>query len=231
MTTFGPWTISSILSDANSKQIAAVTSDKQPGSWVIKIKTNKDHEELRCVLNLIAGPRIRHMIEFPANPYHLFGQTEEAVWFAMRRYDGHVTKAHRGSWKKIAIAGIEFLQDIHRDHNNVYMDIRPENIMVDAHFNTFHFGDFELVDAVNKDLTESYQPETISYFMAKGAQLKQPLYSWRQDLRSLGQLLINLTESEEPEINLFMNTIKKVKWTAVKPPPKSFYIKLASMFE
>lgn len=203
MTLLGPWTTDDTISDVNNKRIVKVTSELD-GNWVVKIKSNKNLadtrglEELTEVLRLQQS-KVRHMIELPNDAYHMFGQTATEIWFAMKRYDGHLTSAHRGSWKRLAVYGLEFLQDMHRTHRRVYMDIRPENVLVSysGGLPDFCFADYELVDEICDMKTRDYDLGCRWYFMARGAELDEPMYSWRQDLVALGYLLVNLTKDAD----------------------------------
>jgi len=177
------------LSNFNNKQISAVSSN-QKGDWVIKIKTNKDTDELIEVLSLLQDPP-RNMVQVPASAYHRFGVTEDKVWYAMKMYDGHLTKAHADKWKLIGTACIQFLADLHTKHRKVYMDFRLENILVSGE--TFVVADYELLTKIENVVTKKEGRNTAWYFYSKGAEPDQWLYSWRQDLVGLGYLLIELT--------------------------------------
>jgi len=203
MTQLGPWTTGDIISDANNKRIVNVSSELD-GNWVIKIKSNKDIAEARGLDELtevlrLRQSEVRHMIEMPKDSYHMFGQTATEIWFAMKRYDGHLMPAHRGSWKRLAVYGLEFLQDMHRIHRRVYMDMRPENVLVSYSDGLpyFCFADYELVDEMCDTSTRDFDLGCRWYFMARGAEIDEPMYSWRQDLVGLGYLLVQLTSDAE----------------------------------
>jgi len=187
--TYGPWTPTSVLCDENNKKILGIDS-----SWVIKVKSNKCIEELTDILSFIRCP-VRNMVEVPREPYQQFGITADSVWFAMKRYDGHLTRAHAHMWKTVATSCIAFLRDLHCLHRKVYMDFRMENILVSG--NTVVVADYELVTDVSSKKTCDYPVDTRWYFMARGAEPNKRLYSWRQDLVSLGYILLLLTTKPE----------------------------------
>lgn len=186
---YGPWTIDEIISDRNEKKIAAVSTDVK-GSWVIKIQSNKCLEELTDFMALVREPP-RNMVAVPPTAYELFGLTPTESWYAMKRYDGHLTKAHSHMWRQVGIACIQFLSDLHCIHRKVYMDFRLENILVSG--STVAVADYELVTSVSPELTSKSECSTRWYFYARGAERDAPLYSWRQDLVSLGYILVQLT--------------------------------------
>jgi hypothetical protein len=187
--TYGPWTTNNVLSDNNQKMIVDASSDLD-GKWVLKKKSNKSLDEFVELLRLVQKP-IRHMVEFPKNSYHMFGQNESEIWFAMKRYDSHLNAEHQSLWLTLGVSGVQFLQDLHHLHRRVYMDMRNENVLVSN--NKFHFADYELIDVVSPPKTRDYDLEFRWYFMARGAEPDEQLYSWKQDLVGLGYLLVQLT--------------------------------------
>jgi hypothetical protein len=197
---YGPWTVNVCLSSFNNKQINSVSS-KEKGDWVIKVKTNKDTDELIQVLTLLEDPP-RNMVEVPTTAFYRFGVTEDKVWYAMKLYDGHLTKAHANKWRLIGTACIQFLADLHTKHRKVYMDFRLENILVSG--DTFVIADYELLSNVEGPVTKKAGRNTAWYFYSKGAEPDQWLYSWRQDLVGLGYLLVQLT-TDLPFYDDFMN--------------------------
>jgi len=197
---YGPWDFNSCISDLNGKQIISVSS-KQLSNWVIKVKTNKDIDELTSVLCLRSNPP-RNMVEMPDLPYYRFGQIENKVWYAMKKYDGHVTKEHSSKWRSIAITIIQFMSDLHRKYRKVYMDCRMENILVSG--DTFVVADYELINPIENLKTKEIGCDKAWYFYAKGAEPNKWIYSWRQDLVSLGYLLVQLT-ADLPFHKDFMN--------------------------
>lgn len=194
---YGPWTIDKIICDRNEKKIVTVTK----GPWAIKVQSNKSIEELTDFLALVRNPP-RNMVTVPSEAHELFGLTPTEVWYAMKQYDGHLTEAHSHMWRQVGVACIQFLSDLHRIHRKVYMDFRLENILVSG--NTVVVADYELIDNVKLEVTSKSNCNTRWYFYARGAERDAPLYSWRQDLVSLGYILIQLT-GELPFFNDFMS--------------------------
>ena len=197
---YGPWTIDSIICDRNEKKIAAVSTDVKD-TWVIKIQSNQCLEEFTDFLALVREPP-RNMVTVPSAAHELCGLTPTEIWYAMKRYDGHLTKKHMRMWRQVGIACIEFLSDLHRIHRKVYMDFRLENILVAG--NTVVVADYELLTSVSPVVTSKSDCSTRWYFYARGAEPDAPLYSWRQDLISLGYILVQLT-SELPFFEDFMS--------------------------
>jgi hypothetical protein len=186
---YGSWTIDSIICDRNEKKIASVSTDVK-GAWTIKIQSNTCLEELTDFLALVREPP-RNMVSVPSLSHQLFGVTPTEVWYAMKQYDSHLTKAHSHMWRQVGVACIQFLSDLHRKHRKVYMDFRLENILVSG--STFVVADYELVTSVRPEVTSTSGCSTRWYFYARGAEPDMPLYSWRQDLVSLGYILVQLT--------------------------------------
>jgi hypothetical protein len=201
---YGPWIVDKIICDANEKKIAKVCSGSVSRSeqFVVKIKSNRCLEELTDFLALVREPP-RNMVTVPSITHHLFGITPSEVWYAMKRYDGHLTMEHSHMWRQVGVACIEFLSDLHRKHRKVYMDFRLENILVSG--STFAVADYELVTSISPKLTHKTDCDSRWYFYARGAERKAWLNSWRQDLVSLGYILVQLTGAELPFFTEFMN--------------------------
>lgn len=190
-----------VICDANGKKIVVVSTDTVKESWIIKIKSNTCLEELTDFLALVRAPP-RNMVAVPSLSHQLFGITPTEVWYAMKRYDSHVNMSHSHMWRQVGIACIQFLSDLHRIHRKVYMDMRLENILVSG--SSFVVADYELVTSVSPVLTYKTGCDTRWYFYARGAERDAPLYSWRQDLVSLGYILVQLTGSNLPFFSDFM---------------------------
>lgn len=199
---YGPWICEKVICDAHEKRIVAVSTDTVKGAWTIKVKSNKCLEELTDFLALVRAPP-RNMVAVPSVAHQLFGITPTEVWYAMKRYDGHLTSAHSHMWRQVGVACIEFLSDLHLKHRKVYMDFRLENILVSG--STFVVADYELVTSVSSEQTCKTACDTRWYFYARGAERKAWLHSWRQDLVSLGYILVQLTGSNLPFFTEFMN--------------------------
>jgi hypothetical protein len=186
---YGPWAIDTILYNGSGKTVMTV---KGTPSWVIKVQSNTSMSEFSIFLSLTQNPP-RNMIQVPERAYELCGVSSSQVWYTMKRYEGHLTSAHAGMWQKVGVACVQFLSDLHRKHFRVYMDFRLENILISG--DTIAVADYELITTVSPYIfTSDMSCNTRWYYYAKGAEQKKPLYSWRQDLISLGYLLVHLTE-------------------------------------
>ena len=197
MTTMGPWTLGACIYDMADKKIYEATSDtlNSTDKWVVKVKPNVKTTELYTLLSLNLESQPPNMIKLPPCPYHTFGMTPEYVWFAMRQYDGHVTKDNAGSWKEIAKACISFMEILHCEHHRVYMDFKLDNILVNG--SEFIVSDYENITQVETNKLTSASRSTKWYYMARGGEPDEWLYSWKMDLMSLAYMLITLTSDEK----------------------------------
>ena len=174
--------------------------------WVIKFMAPDEDadpqtnlEELQNVLNLAINPP-RYCIEFPADNWSLFGTNRAGVWYAMARYDGHVkwNTFCRANWRAIGESVLFFLEDLHIDHRAVHMDIKAENILVDYSKHRFVVADFELMTPPDNIRLRAVTDDHYKwYYLGYGAELDQPIKTWRTDLVMLGYLLARLTWNHE----------------------------------
>jgi hypothetical protein len=193
----GPWMARMRIYERDGVEILQTSSP----SWVIKIQNSrylepKEIDFLRRVV--VTGPPIRNMIELPPETDRRFG----ANWYAMRRYLGSADterEISRRLWRRLGCGVLNFLEDLHRDHGLVHMDIVLRNILVDRGGDTFVVSDYELVVPGNGDgetpLTCD-DDDTVWYYLGAGAELSQPLYTWRTDLVMLGYALADLLRDE-----------------------------------
>jgi len=204
--TYGPWMhIKTIVPGATKELIDAGPCNpraEEAGPWLLKVRKDSDTSELIEILSLLRDPP-RHMVTMPKKPFEQFGITKDAVWFAMKRYDGHLTTEHAHLWKQVAIACIRFLSDLHNNHDKIYMDFRLENILIKGE--EIVVADYELVSKIEDKNTCDVDLENRWYFMARGAEPDEWLYSWRQDLEGLGYMLVALTAGEQPYYMDFLN--------------------------
>lgn len=181
--------------DEDSMRRIVPTTDP---AWVLKIATIKSPDFGNELANLLlfADRPPRNMVEVPRDPCALFGCRHDIGerWFAMRRYDGHlvVDDWARRYWKSIATAGLEFLEDIHRRQRRVYMDFKPQNVLVDRTACRVVFADYEMCDTITATPANAYGRDLLWYFMARGAEPGQALYSWRMDLTGLAYMLAEI---------------------------------------
>lgn len=189
---YGPWGITTLLYSKRGTEIYS-TSDVR---WVLKAVDDEQRslDELRVIL-AIYYKRPRYAIALPPSLYGLYGRTPNTGWYALKRYAGHVELDPycKERWRTLAIHVLQFLQDFHHDHGLLHMDIKRANILIDRERQAFVVADYEHADRPSTTLTTSYTDSYKWYYMAMGAELDQPLLSWRLDLVALGYLVASLT--------------------------------------
>jgi aminoglycoside phosphotransferase (APT) family kinase protein len=200
---YGPWTLGKRIYNGGSKSIFEATSTTLHGAerevkWLVKAKPSDNSEELATTLSLAIEMAPSHMITLPRDPYHRFGITKDAIWYAMKRCDGHLTPEHKDRWQNVGRACLQFLRTLHKTHRRVYMDFRPENILIDG--DDFVVTDYETVGFVYTMKTRDANADARWYYMARGAEPDQWLYSWKMDFVSLAYMLITLTCEKPPAI-------------------------------
>jgi serine/threonine protein kinase len=122
----------------------------------------------------------------------------------MMRYQGalSVDATARSYWRTIAVSVLTFLQYFHTRCRKVHMDIKCPNILVERPRMRFVVSDYDLAGTIRPDkVTCSYRPDTCWYYVAMGAELDKPLYSWRMDLTALGYMLAAITWEEDDNGN------------------------------
>ena len=187
---YGPWGLSSLLYNKNGTSIYA-TSDTR---WVLKIiDAQKSTDELSVILAILKL-KPRHCISLPSSLYSLYGRNATSGWYALKRYSGHVTRNEfcKSNWRSLAIDVLQFLQDFHHNQGIAHMDIKKGNILVDEVKSEFIVADYEHAEKPQNTLTRSYDDDYKWYYMAMGAEMDEPLVSWRMDLTALGYLLASL---------------------------------------
>lgn len=197
----GPWILQEVIYTDKEKVRIATT---QNPDWIVKIAFGSppSTEELGNLL-MLSHYSVSRAVGVPTDIFHRFGVGTNYVWYAMRRYDGHVhinafSVLH---WRSIGIQVLWFLRDLHLNCGRVYMDVKTANILYKAQLGyspLFVVGDYELVDTI--DLTKParlYSNNTKWYYIAMGAELDEPLYSWRMDLVALGYTLASITHDYE----------------------------------
>lgn len=186
-----PWKLGNVLHNANGSRVVEGFHPMYLGSdWALKFFGPDGYPELSVILALAAGrTRIRHTVELPRPPLLLFGRgPNEDTWYAMRRYrtlqrDEYATV----DWRRLVREGLEFLCDFHHALRKVYMDFKPQNTFLTAD-GGFIFGDYGSADVMWPQLTETYNDDSKWYYVARGAELNETLFSWRYDLTALGYL-------------------------------------------
>lgn len=192
-TQWGPWTATGeVLYDKNGVKIMVTTEPY----YVIKVREKSDiaHDELGA-LCMIRRHRLNYAVHTPRAPTKFCGMTDTHVWFAMQRYAGCLAydSYARDNWRRIAQDVLAFLTQLHRSCHLIHMDIKVTNILRHHTHPAFVVADYELCDTPNHRLTRDYGPDFRYYYLAMGAELDQPLYSWRMDLTALGYMLAEMT--------------------------------------
>jgi hypothetical protein len=191
---FGPWTTKEVLYSSNGNTIYATTSP----NWVIKESTDKTVIELSTLLDFYtSGCRPRYSIEIPKLLYSLYGRTPTSGWYAMRRYTDCVKRNEYcvGIWKNIAVAGVNFMRDLHRKFHFIHMDMKISNILVEHTSGAIAFADYELVEKEpsTNELLADVSPDLKWYYLGFGCEQFQPFRAWRTDLTMFGYILADLT--------------------------------------
>lgn len=192
----GPWTLEHVLYSDKRNVFIVSTSDAR---WVVKIffGSPPNTDELTHLL-MLHHLGVRNCVHMPPSIQHQFGTGPSYMWIAMKRYTGHIELKpfFRENWKQIAVSVLIFLRDLHIKCGRVYMDIKTTNILyqLGAGQPDFVVADYELVDTIELSRpTRTFSNNTKWYYIAMGAELDEPLYSWRMDLVALGYTLASLT--------------------------------------
>ena len=204
--TIGPWTLGNELYNRGNKKIFDVTSElyPEPGQWVLKMADNNKLTELTMIL-MFNDTGSSNTVNITEDIYHRFGLTNDSVWFAMKKYQGHIGHKDKSSWKEVAVACLKFLKDLHKSKGYVYMDFRMENVLVDSDKSEyddkrFTVADYELIEKVSSLRTRKTTRSNRWYYIARGAEPDEWLCSWKNDFVSLGYLLVMLTTGKNFEL-------------------------------
>jgi hypothetical protein len=189
---YSPWSITTTLYNKRGTKIYETTDSR----WVLKVIGDETQSlyELQILLRIIADPP-RHSIKLPPSLYGLYGRIPTAGWYAMKRYNGcvEVNDFCKTQWQTLAIHVLQFLQDFHHGHGLLHMDIKKANILVDTDKTEFIVADYEHAEPPDPKHTADYDENHQWYYLAMGAEIDEPLYSWRFDLVALGYVLVSLT--------------------------------------
>jgi serine/threonine protein kinase len=91
-------------------------------------------------------------------------------------------------------AALDFLEDLHRGPGLLHMDIKAENILLDASTMEWVVADYDLFETPSAGPAASFDDDYFWYYMAiGGAEPDKPLITWRTDLLMLGYTLAELT--------------------------------------
>lgn len=118
----------------------------------------------------------------------------------MRAYTGSVLSNGayaRDHWRRLAIHVLDFLEDLHRGHGLVHLDLTQSNVFVDTSACRFVVGDYELLHRPEMDPLRHAEDDYLWYFVEHGADLDEPNVAWRMDFVMLGHMLARLTWPEE----------------------------------
>ena len=185
---YTPWCLYGTLYKKNGTEI--IQTDYR--EWVIKRMTDSERmcREIKILLKILDNAP-RHSITVPPSICRFYDYNG---WYVMKRYTDEV---HRNSfckdhWKIIGIHVLQFLQDLHHNHRKVHMDIKKANILYDKNTCEFVVTDYELVRRIDSTYTRDLDGDHMWYYMAMGAELKEPVFSWRTDLVALGYALGSL---------------------------------------
>lgn len=190
---YGPWTVTEeVLYEKEDVRVIGTTDNH----YVIKLRKISDiaHDELGALM-MIRRHSIAGAVHTPTSAERFCGMTSTHVWFAMRRYAGPIAydDMSRHNWRRIAQDVLRFLSYLHRSCHLIHMDIKVTNILAHRSRTEFVVSDYELCDTPKRRLTHTYKPDYRYYYLAMGAELDQPLVSWRMDLTALGYILAELT--------------------------------------
>jgi serine/threonine protein kinase len=199
--TYGPWSITDeVLYEKKDVRIIG-TTDRE---YVLKVRkiSSTAHDELGA-LCMIRRHSLTYAIYTPRAPHKFCGMTDTHIWFAMRRYAGHINYDDyaRRNWLRIAQDVLAFLTQLHRACHLIHMDIKITNILCSPPRVAYTVSDYELCDVPNNRLTRDYDADSRYYYMAMGAQLNEQLCSWRMDLTALGYMLAEITWNKEEQLS------------------------------
>lgn len=192
-TIYGPWTLSDdVLYDNKGVRIVGTTHP----DYVLKVRPKDDtaYDELGAFC-MIRRHRLNYAVHTPHDSAKFCGMTDTHVWFAIRRYAGCLAYDDfaRDNWRRIAQDTLAFLTQLHRSCHLIHMDVKVTNILRTGGRPAFVVADYELCDTPNRRHTRDYRADFRYYYLAMGAELDQPLYSWRMDLTALGYMLAEMT--------------------------------------
>jgi hypothetical protein len=191
----GPWICDEILYDRKGTRIWHTQDPK----WLVKENIGDREPEINIEIEFIGreGPHVRNMVEVPADPVARSGPN----WYAMRSYTGSILAQGayaRAHWRLLAEHVLNFLEDLHRGHRLVHLDLTQSNVFVDTGACRFVVGDYELLHGIDlAQLLSDTEDDYLWYFVGHGAELDEPNAAWRMDLVMLGYILTRLTWPEE----------------------------------
>jgi len=178
----GPWTVRRTLYTSSDSRIVLTTDD-----WVLKVSDFISGE--LAILRHIKYCGVRRAVETPNDT------TADGIgWYAMRLYNDHLgcNNYCRKHWRTFAVNILEFLEGLH-NIGFIHMDIKKGNILIDYKTNTCVVADYEHAVPPNQKRTEDYPADATWYYIAMGAEMDKPLFSWRMDLAALAFIISDLS--------------------------------------
>lgn len=190
----GPWLCRTPLYDRMGIRIWRT----QDPVWLVKenIGGRKNEIDVEIAFISLAGPHVRNMVVVPTDPAARSGPN----WYAMRAYTGSVLANGayaRDHWRTLALHVLNFLEDLHRGHGRVHLDLTQSNVFVDVSACQFVVGDYELLHKPALEPLRYEEDDYVWYFVEQGADLDEPNAAWRMDFLMLGYMLARLTWSED----------------------------------
>ena len=188
-------------------------------TWVMKCTDISDMNEEHAI-PILHKHSIQHMVEFPINhTYH--GKTNDISWYVMKYYPRICSYVNdHKEFRTLIKTCIEFIKDIHIKIGYVYLDWRLDNILKKQE-NGFVISDYEFLEKPKesvKPFAEEYiyNKDYLYYFIQLGANIDQPLVSYRTDLEAIGFLAIKFLEIPNPTWMIQCNNIREEK---IRPIP------------
>lgn len=191
----GPWELRDEIYNRDDCSIYT-TQDLE---WVVKVLRERSRalDELAGILE-VRRAAVPNAVEFPEAVHEWFGVLPSGdVWYAMRHYDCAATVTSpevRAHWQRFGQSVLTFLQYLHQKCHRVHMDVKVSNVLVNRLRSRFVVSDYDLVSVVHLNKAARYYPaDTLWYYVAMGAELDEPLYTWRMDLTALAYMLASVT--------------------------------------
>ena len=190
---YAPWCPYTVIYEKHGTEI--IETDYR--EWVMKrmFDARRIRKEIKILRSILADAP-RHSITVPPQISRYYDYSSDGGWYVMKRYTDEVCRHNtfcKEHWKTMAVHALQFLQDLHHNHHKVHMDIKKGNILYDEKACNFVVGDYELVQEICSTHILDLDDDHRWYYLAMGAELTEPTYSWRMDLVALGYVMASLT--------------------------------------
>ena len=119
--------------------------------------------------------------------------TCNGYWYVMRRYCVPSYDMLQSNWRYLGLHSLAFLEDLHRKHRRVHMDIKQANIFWDDQYNRFIVADYNLCTSPYLGLTEESGWDARWYYYRFGAIPTGHCVGYRMDLTMWAYMLMDLT--------------------------------------